>query len=165
MQTAVRKRAADFDFLGDTPTPEFCENSRERGPRSPAGTAQGFDPPLGPHRNAAGAARQLCRSQAGGGALAAVCLGGRGAGFCRGGAGKAQCRAARRALPGRGEPEPSFRAAAGSQARAVCGAFRGGRGEGAAGGGRGAARPGRLPVAGMRRAAARAKRLHPARLV
>lgn len=54
MQTAVRKRAADFDFWGDTPTPEFCENSRERGPRSPAGTAQGFDPPLGPHRSAAG---------------------------------------------------------------------------------------------------------------
>lgn len=47
MQTAVRKRAADFDFWGDTPTPEFCENSHERGPRSPAGTAQGFDPPLG----------------------------------------------------------------------------------------------------------------------
>ena len=47
MQTAVRKRAADFDFWGNTPTPDFCENSRERGPRSPAGTAQGFDPPLG----------------------------------------------------------------------------------------------------------------------
>lgn len=60
MQTAVRKRAADFDFLGDTPTPEFCENSRERGPRSPAGTAQGFDPPLGPHRSAAGTARTVC---------------------------------------------------------------------------------------------------------
>ena len=80
MQTAVRKRAADFDFWGDTPTPEFCENSHERGSRSPAGTAQGFDPPLGSRRNAAGAARRLCRSQAGGGALAAVCLGGRGAG-------------------------------------------------------------------------------------
>lgn len=53
MQTAVRKRAADFDFWGDTPTPEFCENSHERGPRSPAGTAQGFDPPLGAQRNAA----------------------------------------------------------------------------------------------------------------
>ena len=53
MQTAVRKRAADFDFLGDTPTPEFCENSRERGPRSPAGTAEGFDPPLGAQRSAA----------------------------------------------------------------------------------------------------------------
>ena len=60
MQTAVRKRAADFDFWGDTPTPEFCENSHERGPRSPAGTAQGFDPPLGPHRSAAGTARTVC---------------------------------------------------------------------------------------------------------
>ena len=37
-------------------------------------------PPLGSRRNAAGAARRLCRSQAGSGALAAVCLGGRGAG-------------------------------------------------------------------------------------
>ena len=58
MQTAVRKRAADFDFWGNTPTPEFCENSHERGPRSPAGTAQGFDPPLGatPERGGRGAA-------------------------------------------------------------------------------------------------------------
>ena len=53
MQKAVRFWAADFDFWGDTPTPEFCENSRERGPRSPGGTAEGFDPPLGAHRNAA----------------------------------------------------------------------------------------------------------------
>ena len=53
MQKAVRLRAADFDFWGNTPTPEFCENSHERGPRSPAGTAQGFDPPLGAQRNAA----------------------------------------------------------------------------------------------------------------
>ena len=68
MQTAVRKRAADFDFWSHTPTPEFCENSHERGPRSPAGTAQGFDPPLGAHQSAAGTAWRLCRSQAGGGA-------------------------------------------------------------------------------------------------
>lgn len=60
MQTAVRKRAAVFDFWCDTPTPEFCENSHERGPRSPAGTAQGFDPPLGPHRSAASTARTVC---------------------------------------------------------------------------------------------------------
>lgn len=60
MQTAVRKRAADFDFWGHTPTPEFCENSHERGPRSPAGTAQGFDPPLGAHQSAAGTARAVC---------------------------------------------------------------------------------------------------------
>ena len=53
MQKAIRLRAADFDFWGDTPTPEFCENSRERGPRSPAGTAEEFDPPLGAERNAA----------------------------------------------------------------------------------------------------------------
>ena len=66
MQTAVRKRAAVFDFWCDTPTPEFCENSHERGPRSPAGTAQGFDPPLGPHRSAAGAARAVCGAFRGG---------------------------------------------------------------------------------------------------
>lgn len=53
MQKAVRLRAADFDFWGNTPTPEFCENSHERGPRSPGGTAEGFDPPLGAQRNAA----------------------------------------------------------------------------------------------------------------
>lgn len=53
--------------------------------------------------------------------------GGRGAGFCRGGAGKALCLATRRVLPGRGEPEPSFRAAGRGRYTA---AFRGGRGEG-----------------------------------
>ena len=45
--------AVFFCFGTNTPTPEFCENSHERGPRSPAGTAQGFDPPLGAQRNAA----------------------------------------------------------------------------------------------------------------
>ena len=102
MQTAVRKRAADFDFWGDTPTPEFCENSHERGPRSPAGTAQGFDPPLGPHRSAAGAARTVC------------------AGVKRAAAHWRRCASA-------------------GAARAVFGAFRGGSGEGAAGGKAGAA--------------------------
>lgn len=94
MQTAVRKRAAVFDFWGHTPTPKFRENSHERGPRSPAGTAQGFDPPLGatPERGGHGA-DGLRRSQAGGGALAAVCLGGRGAGR----QGRGGCP-----LPGRG---------------------------------------------------------------
>ena len=55
------------------PTPEFCENSHERGPRSPVGTAQGFDPPLGgtPERGGRGAGG-FRRSQAGGGALAAA---------------------------------------------------------------------------------------------
>ena len=60
MQTAVRKGRLILIFWGDTPTPEFCENSHERGPRSPAGTSQGFDPPLGPHRSAAGTARTVC---------------------------------------------------------------------------------------------------------
>ena len=64
MQTAVRKRAAVFDFWCDTPTPEFCENSHERGPRSPAGTAQGFDPPLGAHRSAAGGAGKMATPSA-----------------------------------------------------------------------------------------------------
>lgn len=87
MQTAVRKRAADFDFWGDTPTPEFCENLHERGPRSPAGTAQGFDPPLGAHRSAAGTARTVCAGAARegavpGGAARAVC------GAFRGGSGE-----------------------------------------------------------------------------
>ena len=195
MQTAVRKRAADFDFWGDTPTPEFCENSHERGAAVSCRYSPRIRSPLGgtPERGGRGASG-LRRNQAGGGALAAVCPGGRGAGaFRRGGAGKAQCRAAagasgaRRAgafLPGGGgkpgagglgrvrRTKAAWRARRrgagtwpGSAARAVFGAFRGGRGEGAAGSGRGAARPGRLPVAGVRRAAARAKRLHPARLV
>lgn len=64
MQTAVRKRAAVFDFWCDTPTPEFCENSHERGPRSPAGTAQGFDPPLGAHWSAAGGAGKMAAPSA-----------------------------------------------------------------------------------------------------
>lgn len=43
-----------FSFLGgDTPGPEFRENLRERGPRSPANRALGFDPPLGGTRQAA----------------------------------------------------------------------------------------------------------------
>ena len=181
MQTAVRKRAADFDFWGDTPTPEFCENSHERGSRSPAGTAQGFDPPLGSRRNAAGAARRLCRSQAGGGALAAVCLGGRGAGVVSPG------RRGQGAVPGRGgrfrdagsRSLPSGRRREAGRGRAcpreahkgrVAGAAaRRGRCAGLAGADDGkarrAARPGRLPVAGARRATAREKRLHPARLV
>ena len=40
----------------------------------------GIRSPLGVTPERGGAARRLCRSQAGGGALAAVCLGGRGAG-------------------------------------------------------------------------------------
>ena len=64
MQTAVRKRTAVFDFWCDTPTPEFCENSHERGPRSPAGTAQGFDPPLWAHRSAAGGAGKMAAPSA-----------------------------------------------------------------------------------------------------
>ena len=59
-QIAIRNTTRDrpsgrsfFCFGANTPTPEFCENSRERGPRSPAGTAQGFDPPLGAQQNAA----------------------------------------------------------------------------------------------------------------
>ena len=59
-QIAIRNTTRDrpsgrsFFVLGlIPPTPEFCENSRERGPRSPAGTAQGFDPPLGAQQNAA----------------------------------------------------------------------------------------------------------------
>ena len=46
-------------FLGrDTPGPEFRENSRERGPRSPANRARGFDPPWGAHaRRRGGRAR------------------------------------------------------------------------------------------------------------
>lgn len=39
-------------FGSNTPTPEFRGNSRERGPRSPEGTRQGSDPPLGVHRSA-----------------------------------------------------------------------------------------------------------------
>lgn len=48
-----------FSFLGgDTPGPEFRGNLRERGPRSPANRARGFDSPLGAHaRRRGGRAR------------------------------------------------------------------------------------------------------------
>ena len=88
-------------FWGNTPTPEFCENSHERGPRSPAGTAQGFDPPLGAQRNAA-ARRGGCAGVKRAAAHWRRCASadaGRAA-FRRGGAGKAQCRGAgSRSLP------------------------------------------------------------------
>ena len=87
------------------------------------------------------------------------------ASFRRGGAGKAQCRAARRALPGAGSRSlPSWRrreagrgrawpreAHKGRVARAVCGAFRGGREEGAAGVGRQGRGGSPLPGRGGRR--------------
>ena len=114
MQTAVRKRAADFDFWGDTPTPEFCENSHERGPRSPGGTAEGFDPPLGAQRNAAarggGCAGAGWARRKDGGVPRRV---GRGRAFRRGGVRRALCQAARRAFSAR-KPGP-FRQAAGRQ--------------------------------------------------
>ena len=180
MQTAVRKRAADFDFWGNTPTPEFCANSHERGPRSPAGTAQGFDPPLGatPERGGRGAAavpESSGRRRTGGGVPRRAqrerfSLGRRGQGAVPGGAaGASGTRGAGAFLPGGGgkpgtgglgrvrRTKTAWRARRrgagtwpGGAARAVFGAFRGGRGEGAAGSGRGAARPGRLPVAGAR---------------
>lgn len=193
MQTAVRKRAAVFDFWCDTPTPEFCENSHERGPRSPAGTAQGFDPPLGPHRSAVGAARAVCagvkraaahwRRCASAGAARAVFAGaararrsaGRHSGRFRG-AGNRILPSGRRREAGRGRAwqreahkgRVAGAAARGGHVAGRCGTggFRGfpGRTRGRHGG-RGAARPERLPVAGARWAAARAKRLHSARLV
>lgn len=111
--------------------------------------------PLGvtPERGGRGA-DGLRRSQAGGGALEAVCLGGRGAGgFRRGGAaGASGARGAGAFLPGGGgkpgagglgrvrRTKAAWRARRcgagmwpGGAARAVCGAFRGGRGQGAAG--------------------------------
>ena len=150
-----------FCFVANTPTPEFCENSRERGPRSPAGTAEGFDPPLGAQRSAA-ARGGGC---AGAGRVAAywrrcASAGAARAGFCRDGGERALCRAARRALsareagaflPGGGPPTGRGRglAAWGPQRPRVgrdgawrarfraagrgryTAAFRGGRGEGA----------------------------------
>ena len=71
--------AVFFCFGANTPTPEFCENSRERGPRSPAGTAQGFDPPLGAQRNAAARAAAV-PEPSGRGKKAAMCFGGADAG-------------------------------------------------------------------------------------
>ena len=159
MQTAVRKRAAVFDFWCDTPTPEFCENLHERGPRSPAGTAQGFDPPLGPHRSAAGTPRAVCagvkqaaahwRRCASAGAARAVFAGaarakrsaGRRGGRFRG-AGSRSLPSGRRREAGRGRDWPreahKGRVAGtwpGGAAQAVFGAFRVGSGEGAAGAG------------------------------
>ena len=108
-------------------------------------------PPWGPHRNAAGAARRLCRSQAGGGALAAVCLGGRGAGgFRRGGARRTLCRAERRAFSAR-KPGP-FRQAAGRQ-RGAGGAWLRGAHKGRVSGAtaRGGRVAGRRGAGGIRR--------------
>lgn len=183
MQTAVRKRAADFDFWGNTPTPEFCENSHERGPRSPAGTAQGFVPPLGatPERGGRGAAavpESSGRRRTGGGVLrrarrgrrfagaarARRCVGQRGGRFR--GARSRSLPSGRRREAGRGRAWPreahkgrvAGAAARGGHVagRRGAGGLRGfpGRTRGRRGG-LGAARPGRLPIAGARRAAAR----------
>ena len=173
-------------IFGAIPPPRNFAKIRTRGGRGlrPVQPKDSI-PPWGPHRNAAGAARRLCRSQAGGGVLAAVCFGGRGAGVVSPGrrgqgavsgsaAGASGARGAGAFLPGGGgkpgavglgrvrRTKAAWRARRlgagtwpGGAALAVCGAFRGGRGEGVAGGGRGAARPGRLPIAGARRAAAR----------
>lgn len=112
MQTAVRKGRLILIF-GAIPPPRNFAKIRTRGGRGllPIQPRDSI-PPWGTQRNAAGAARRLCRSQAGGGALAAVCLGGRGAGGVspgRRGQGAAPGGAA--GASGRGEPEPSFRAA------------------------------------------------------
>ena len=122
MQTAVRKRAADFDFWGDTPTPEFCENSHERGPRSPAGTAQGFDPPLGatPGRGGRGAAavpESSGRRRTGGGVPRRArggrfSPGRRGQGAVPGDAAGASGRGGRRARGGKAGAAPRCRGAA-----------------------------------------------------
>ena len=90
-------------IFGAIPPPRNFAKIRTRGGRGlqPVQPKDSI-PPWGTHRNAAGAARRLCRSQEGGGALAAVCLGGRGASFRRGGAGKAQCRGAAGASGARG---------------------------------------------------------------
>ena len=164
MQKAVRLRAADFDFWGNTPTPEFCENSRERGPRSPGGTAEGFDPPLGAQRNAAargggcagaGRARRkdggVPRRAGRGRAFAGAACGGRcavrnGGRFRRGSRGLfARRRAANGARVGLGawgpqRPRVGRDGAGRARFRAAgrgryTAAFRGGRGEGAGRGG------------------------------
>lgn len=194
MQTAVRKRAADFDFWGDTPTPEFCENSHERGPRSPAGTAQGLDPPLGPHRSAAGAARVVCaevkraaahwRRCASAGAARAVFAGaararrcaGRGGGCFRGAGSRSLPSGRREAGRGRAWPREAHKgrvadaAARGGHVagRRGAGGFWGfpGRKRGRRGGRR--ARGGKAGAAARCRGAAGGgaeKWLHPARLV
>ena len=68
-------------IFGAIPPPRNFAKIRTRGGRGllPVQPTDSI-PPRGPHRNAAGAARRLCQSQAGGGVLAAVCFGGRGAG-------------------------------------------------------------------------------------
>ena len=139
---------------------------------------------MGAQRNAAARAAAV-PEPGGRGKKAAVCLGGRSAGVVSpgrrgqgavpgGAAGASGTRGAGAFLPGGGgkpgtgglgrvrRTKAAWRARRrgagtwpGGAARAVFGALRGGRGEGAADGGRGAVRPGRLPVAGARRAAAR----------
>ena len=53
---------AHFVFGVLTPGPEFRENSRETGPRSPAAGFQGSDPPLGAHFTEAKRESGLCCS-------------------------------------------------------------------------------------------------------
>ena len=94
MQTAVRKRAADFCFLGRYPHPGILRKFTREGAAVSCRYSPRIRSPLGatPERGGRGAGG-LRRSQAGGGALAAVCLGGRGAGR----QGRGGCP-----LPGRG---------------------------------------------------------------
>ena len=93
---------AFFDFWGDTPGPEFCGNSRERGPRSPRNRARGFDPPWGTGRGvgAAGPRRGrrafFARGRGGGGPSGNAPGAGRGGGFPPGEGGRGRTAARRK---------------------------------------------------------------------
>lgn len=102
MQTAVRKRAADFDFFGAIPPPRNFAKIRTRGGRGlqPVQPKDSI-PPWG-HAGTRRARRGGCAGVKRAAAHWRRCAsaGAARAAFRRGGAGKAQCRAARRALPG-----------------------------------------------------------------
>lgn len=173
MQTAVRKRAADFCFLGRYPHPGILRKFAREGAAVSCRYSPRIRSPLGvtPERGGRGAAavpESSGRRRTGGGVPRRTQRGR----FRRGGAGKAQCRAARRALPGAGSRSlPSGRRREAGRRRACpreahkgrvagatarCGhvcraaghgrytaAFRGRRGEGACRGG-GIRRAGRV---------------------
>ena len=186
MQTAVRKRAADFCFFGAIPPPRNFAKIRTRGGRGllPVQPKDSIPPwghtgarrarrgrfapeSSGRRRTGGGVPRRARRrrfspGRRGQGAVpggAAGASGARGAGaFLPGGGGKPGAGGIGRVRRTKAAWRARQRGAGtwpGGAARAVCGAFRGGRGEGAAGGGRGAARPGRRARGGKAGAAAR----------
>ena len=104
MQTAVRKRAADFCFLGRYPHPGILRKFAREGAAVSSRYSPRIRSPLGGHTGTRRAQRGGCAGVKRAAAHWRRCAsaGAARASFRRGDAGKAQCRAARRALPGAG---------------------------------------------------------------